>query len=530
MSSDRPNESEPLLPLHNTTTPTTSRLARRYITSPDSHTGSLPSPLSPGSSGTTAPRRKPFNENMNGGVDGDGGGDDDGEEEEEAVEDVRQPRRKLDKGKGRAIDLDAFHPSSSGSKNPNPSSSNRHFQSQTEMNTNTNRKRQVTIIFSNTHHPNLSLSITLITSISQLKSLVRSSLPGELEGRNLRLIHSGRMLSDGVRIVPWVEAMEERVRRQAEGAVEGVVREVKGRGHGGGLEDGGEEEGDGDGEKEMIWIHCIVGGKEEGIKAEVPEVAPAMPRRRGFDMLLDSGFSPDDVAHMRRQFYEGRGEEVPDDVNTGDLNDEHARALEEQWIEGDLTADTATTSAEGVYMSILHGLLVGFLFPLMGWFFIRELPLPNFFDAEAEAQVELAGSGYGGGNANISGGDVGGDGDGGGGRQGGLRARAEGSGLIDRGNSTRGANLRQGEQNRDHDQREDRLNMRAQTASAPNVNVNANANANDELGRQVSARVAANFAVGGMTVPTMIFGKRMQMGMLFGTLLNLAFGEISMLY
>lgn len=46
-----------------------------------------------------------------------------------------------------------------------------------------------------------------------------------------------------------------------------------------------------------------------------------MPRRRGFDMLLDSGFSPDDVAHMRRQFYEGRGEEVPDDVNTGDLSE-----------------------------------------------------------------------------------------------------------------------------------------------------------------------------------------------------------------
>lgn len=177
-------------------------------------------------------------------------------------------------------------------------------------------------------------------------------------------------------------------------------------------------------------------------------------------------------------------------------------------------------SAEGVYMSILHGLLVGFLFPLMGWFFIRELPLPNFFDAEAEAQVELAGSGYGGGNANISGGEVGGDGDGGsdggGGRQSGLRARAEGSGPIGRGNSTRG-NLRQGEQNRDQDRGEDRLNMRAQTASASNAN--ANANANDELGRQVSARVAANFAVGGMTVPTLIFGKRMQVSpfLTFGT-------------
>lgn len=274
MSSDHPNESEPLLPLHNTMTPTPSRLARRYITSPDSHTGSLPSPLSPGSGGTTGPGREPSNGNMNGGVDGDG--DDDGEEEEEEEEeDVRQPRGKLDKGKGRAIDLDAFRPSSSDSKNPIPLSSNPHSQPQTDMSTNTNRntnrKRQVTIIFSNTHHPNLPLSITPTTSISQLKSLVRSSLPGELEGRNLRLIHSGRMLSDGVRIVPWVEAMEERVRRQAEGAVEGVVREVKGRGHGGGLEDGGEEEADR--EKEMIWIHCIVGGKEEGIKAEVPDVA-----------------------------------------------------------------------------------------------------------------------------------------------------------------------------------------------------------------------------------------------------------------
>ena len=92
-------------------------------------------------------------------------------------------------------------------------------------------------------------------------------------------------------------------------------------------------------------------------------------------------------------------------------DDEHARALEEQWIEGDLTADTATSefflrspsvfsmdfqlianslnrflaSTEGMYTSIFHGLLTGFLFPLMPWFFFRETPLPNFFDADAEA-------------------------------------------------------------------------------------------------------------------------------------------------
>ncbi len=78
---------------------------------------------------------------------------------------------------------------------------------------------------------------------------------------------------------------------------------------------------------------------------------------------------------MRRQFYESRGEEVPDGMDLGDvsefergvvprggvlsdrrrrrkassltggIDDEHARALEEQWIEGDLTAETATSKS-----------------------------------------------------------------------------------------------------------------------------------------------------------------------------------------
>ena len=41
-----------------------------------------------------------------------------------------------------------------------------------------------------------------------------------------------------------------------------------------------------------------------------------------------------------------------------------------------------------MYTSILHGLLTGFLFPLTPWFFFRELPLPNFFDADSEARGE----------------------------------------------------------------------------------------------------------------------------------------------
>lgn len=46
---------------------------------------------------------------------------------------------------------------------------------------------------------------------------------------------------------------------------------------------------------------------------------------------------------------------------------------------------TQSATSEGMFMAILHGLLTGFLFPILPFFFFREMPLPNFFDAEAEA-------------------------------------------------------------------------------------------------------------------------------------------------
>ena len=42
--------------------------------------------------------------------------------------------------------------------------------------------------------------------------------------------------------------------------------------------------------------------------------------RRGFDVLLDAGLSAADVASMRRQFYESRGEEVPEGMDLGDVS------------------------------------------------------------------------------------------------------------------------------------------------------------------------------------------------------------------
>lgn len=66
---------------------------------------------------------------------------------------------------------------------------------------------------------------------------------------------------------------------------------------------------------------------------------------------------------MRREFYLSRGEEVPDEFLTADPGagggtggggggamrdagyEEHVRALEEQWIEGDLNNETAQSKS-----------------------------------------------------------------------------------------------------------------------------------------------------------------------------------------
>jgi hypothetical protein len=159
----------------------------------------------------------------------------------------------------------------------------------------------------------------------------------------LRLIHSGRILTDGILLIPWLRSLEERVRRQAMGVggdVEEVLKEV-----GLGEDEQPNEQGGGrEGKKaaERVWLHCNVGG-EIGAKVETDDVevsstgllkpfegrepvsdasqAPLPSRRRGFDALLDAGLSADEVAQMRRQFYESRGEEVPEGLDGADASE-----------------------------------------------------------------------------------------------------------------------------------------------------------------------------------------------------------------
>jgi len=68
--------------------------------------------------------------------------------------------------------------------------------------------------------------------------------------------------------------------------------------------------------------------------------------------------------------------------------DEHARALEEQWIDSiDTTGSAALSqSSSSTSSSVLQGLLLGFFFPVMPFFFFREPRAAVFWDNGREAE------------------------------------------------------------------------------------------------------------------------------------------------
>lgn len=357
-------------------------------------------------------------------------------------------------------------------------------------------------------------------------------------GLQLRLIHAGRLLTDGILLLPWLRSLEERVRRQAAGVggdVGQVLREV------GLAEEDKTAAAAADSEK--VYLHCNVGGPlaaadtggdstgastaDGGTRGggggggDTPE-APA-PRRRGFDTLLDAGLSAEDVANMRRQFYESRGEEVPD-LGTAGENDEHARALEEQWIEGDLTPATATTSSEGMYTSILHGLLIGFLIPLAPWFFFRDGPLPNFFDAEAEAEEvaqradeaarveeERVAAAHA---AAMMVNAPAGDGAAGGGGSGSEGGAGDGASAVAAAAAS-----------------DDPLAPQPPRTSTPSsavLETLAPPPPTNGAGT-VSSRVSSSPLVGSEALPSVVFGTRMQVGVVLGTAINIVFGALRFL-
>jgi hypothetical protein len=129
---------------------------------------------------------------------------------------------------------------------------------------------------------------------------------------------------------------------------------------------------------------------------------------RGFDRLASVGFSPEDIENFRRQFHSQSSSNYLDldfeteeecqhyflqflisrsDLYTYQLDDEHARSLEEQWIDSIDNAGSATLSqAGGASTAILQGVLLGFFFPLMPFFFMWNRKPAVFWEDNSEQE------------------------------------------------------------------------------------------------------------------------------------------------
>ncbi|KAF7980695.1 hypothetical protein HWV62_37145 [Athelia sp. TMB] len=218
--------------------------------------------------------------------------------------------------------------------------------------------------------PDLTCNVLEKDSIRDIKGKIKYARP-ELTDRRLRLIHAGRLLTDGTLLYSWITTLEERQRRATE---YGDAAETA--------------------SASTTWLHCSIGPKiEEGDETEEGRLQTAqLQPLRGFDRLAAAGFSESDIANFRRQFHSQSASNYLDtDFETEEEFDEHARALEEQWIDSLDNAGTASLSqsTSSNNAAILQGVVVGFFFPLLPFFFLRE-PKPAVF---WESGIEHEGAG-----------------------------------------------------------------------------------------------------------------------------------------
>ncbi|KAG9003275.1 hypothetical protein FRB95_007323 [Tulasnella sp. JGI-2019a] len=207
----------------------------------------------------------------------------------------------------------------------------------------------------------LVLSIGEKEAVRDIKKKIRLERPA-IHNRRLRLIHSGRMLTDGTFLYGWLTSLEGRQRR------------ANGR-------DGDEAEAP-TASAPVTWLHCSIGTE---MSAEDEEEAPQHKEEttplRGFDRLQTAGFTEDEIETIRRQFRSSRGlDDNPAPLD--DDYDEHARALEEQWID-DLDGAAGPVdgfdTTDGLYTTLLEGVTTGFFFGLLPFFLMRQSRPPAFF-------------------------------------------------------------------------------------------------------------------------------------------------------
>lgn len=102
---------------------------------------------------------------------------------------------------------------------------------------------------------------------------------------------------------------------------------------------------------------------------------------RGFNRLLSAGLSASEIAEIRTTFLRSHPLETPYDLIRSHEHAQHLLQMEESWMDNlsspDL-ADATTTSSSGGYLSVMHGLMLGFFAPpLIPLFWLRDKPHPS---------------------------------------------------------------------------------------------------------------------------------------------------------
>ncbi|KIK23542.1 hypothetical protein PISMIDRAFT_455869 [Pisolithus microcarpus 441] len=226
--------------------------------------------------------------------------------------------------------------------------------------------RELTIRFTE-GNPDLVLRVVEKDSVRDVKVKIAIERP-QLADRRLRLIHAGRLLTDGIRLHPWLTALEEKQHRVTSTS----------------------EESHPPAQSSMItWLHCSVGPViERGTESEErPQVAQIQPLS-GFDRLATAGFSEEDIANFGRQFHGQSSANYLDlAMENDDDYDEHARALEEQWIDSLDDAGNAQLAQSSSQMMVIRGVVLGFFFPIIPFFFLRASKPAAFWDDGTQVEA-----------------------------------------------------------------------------------------------------------------------------------------------
>ncbi|KAF9222984.1 hypothetical protein BS17DRAFT_707650 [Gyrodon lividus] len=208
--------------------------------------------------------------------------------------------------------------------------------------------------------PDLVLLVTNTDAVRDVKAKIVTARP-QLKDRRLRLIHAGRLLTDGTLLHSWLTTLEERQQRATPSLsndTSGLLTQPS----------------------TITWLHCSVGPQvEPGTETEEkPQVAQLQPLR-GFDRLATAGFSEEDIANFRRQFHSQSSSNYLDiEFENDEEYDEHARALEEQWIDSMDSVGNAPLVQSSSQSMIVQGIVIGFFFPIIPFFFLRD-PKPAAF-------------------------------------------------------------------------------------------------------------------------------------------------------